>query len=87
MDKFVNRHNSRYVTTSHDAVDPAVRFSSHQKFPTKAMLFAYIGMDGTAFPPVWIDGTLNSHRSKEILMRKVIPLLDATYSCGNYVRT
>ena len=87
VDKHINRRNERTIATSAKAVDPSNRFVGRSKFPQKAMLFAFVGSDGTAFPPVWIDGTLDAAKYKSILIRKVFPLLDATYGRGNYIWT
>ncbi len=68
-------------------MEPSKRFVGKSKFPAKAMLFGFIGSDRTVFPPVWVKGTMNQQQYKSILVRKVFPVLDATYGPGNYIWT
>ncbi len=49
------------------------------------MMFGYIGSDGTAFPPIWIKGNLDSTMYKRILSHTVFPMLDRTYGVGKYI--
>ncbi len=51
------------------------------------MLFGFVGADGTVFPPKWVKTPMDVAQYKGILIRKVFPLLDATYGKGNYVWT
>ena len=87
LTKHHNRRNDRTIASSAKAVEPTNRFVGRPKFPQKAMFFGFVGSDGTAFPGVWLDGTLNRIKYKSILIRKVIPILDATYGRGNYIWT
>lgn len=85
VNKHINSRNQRTIAKSPAAVSPANRFIGKSKFPSKAMLFAFVGSDGTAFPLVWINGTLNSAGYKQIIAHKVFPILDRTYGMGNYI--
>ncbi len=87
IDKHVNRRNQRVIAESASAIARSDRFVGRSKFPAKAMLFGFVGSDGTAFPPVWIKGTMDAVQYKNILIRKVFPVLDATYGVGNYIWT
>ncbi len=85
LNKHLNRRNDRTLAASAKDVDKANRFQGRPKFPKKAMFFGFIGSDGKAFPGIWIDGTMNAAKYKSILVRKVFPILDATYGMGNYI--
>ena len=87
VDKYVNRRNKRILAKSSKAVSPSKRYVGRSKFPKKAMMFGYVGSDGTAFPPVWVKGTMDAAQYKSILSRKVFPTLDKTYGVGNYIWT
>ncbi len=85
VDKFVNRRNHHIIAKSAKAMDPKKRFMGKSKFPKKAMMFGYVGSDGTAFPPVWAKGNADARQYKSILIRHVFPNLDRTYGVGNYI--
>ncbi len=87
LTKYHNRRNDRTIAANSKAVDPSNRFVGRPKFPQKAMFFGFVGSDGKAFPGVWIKGNLDAAGYKSILIRKVIPILDATYGAGNYIWT
>ncbi len=85
--KHHNRRNDRIIASSAKAVDSANRFMGRPKLPQKAMLFGFVGSDRKAFPGVWVKSILDAAGYKSILIRKVFPILDATYSKGNYIWT
>ena len=85
VDKFMNRRNHHIIAKSAKVMDPKKRFVGKSKFPKKAMMFGYVGSDGTAFPPVWAKGNADARQYKSILIRHVFPNLDRTYSMGNYI--
>ncbi len=85
VDKYVNRRNSRTIARSAKDVEPSNRFVGRSKFPAKAMLFGFVGSDGTAFPPVWVKGNMDAAQYKRILAHNVFPILDRTYGVGNYI--
>ena len=85
LTKHHNRRNERTIASSSKDVDPSNRFVGRPKFPQKAMFFGFVGSDGKSFPGVWIKGTLNADRYKQILIHNGIPILDNTYGKDNYV--
>ena len=85
VDKFMNRRNHHIIAKSAKVMDPKKRFVGKSKFPKKAMMFGYVGSDGTAFPPVWVKGNVDARQYKFILIRHVFPNLDQTYGMGNYI--
>ncbi len=87
LSKHLNRRNNRTLVASTKAVDLVNRFQGRPKFPKKAMFFGFIGTDGKAFPGIWVKGTMDAAQYKSILIRKVFPILDATYGKGNYIWT
>ena len=87
VDKYINRRNSRYISTSVKDAPPKIKYVGASKFPAKAMMLGVICSDGKALPPVWIKGNMDGPMYKNILSRKVFPVLDATYGKGGYVWT
>ena len=87
LEKYMNRRNSRYIAKSPDTVPPSVKYVGRAKFPKKAMMLGVVGADGKAFPPVWINGTLDGPMYKQILAYKILPMLDKTYGKGKYIWT
>ncbi len=87
MDKHANRRNTRVIAKSNKDLTPDQKYLGHSKFPRKAMLFGFVGSDGKIFPPVWVRTPMDSVQYKAILVRKVFPILDATYGKGNYIWT
>ncbi len=87
IDKYSNRRNSRYISESPSTASPSIKYVGSSKFPAKAMMLGYVGSDGTAFPPIWIKGTMDGVMYKKLLVHKILPLLGSTYGKGNYVWT
>ncbi len=87
VDKYHNTRNSRYIAESPETAPPEVRYVGFSKLPAKAMMLGYVGSDGTAFPPIWINSTMDGPMYKRILQFKILPILDSTYGKGNYVWT
>ncbi len=85
LSKHVNRRNDRVIGACAKAVTPKNTFAGRPKFPKKAMFFGFIGTNGKAFPGVWIQGSMDGAMNKQILARRVFPILDRIYSVGNYI--
>ena len=85
LNKHLNRRNNHTIAANGKTVDPANRFQGQPKFPQKAMFLGFVGNDGKAFPGMWIKGTMNGHMYKSIPIHNVFPVLDTTYSKGNYI--
>ncbi len=85
VDQFLNRRNDRYLATSTKDTDLSIRYVGASKFPDKKMMFGYIGSDGTAFPPIWIEGNMDGLMYKNIMARKVIPTVERTYGKDKFV--
>ncbi len=87
LNKHLNRRNHRTMAPSAKDVDPANRYQGRPKFPKKAMFFGYVGSDGTAFPGLWIEGTLDGPKYKQMLVRHILPTLERTYGKDNFIWT
>ena len=85
LNKHLNRRNHRTLAPSTKDVEPRNRYQGRPKFPKKAMFFGYVGSDGTAFPGLWIEGTLDGPKYKQMLIRQVLPTLDRTYGKNNFI--
>ncbi len=82
VDKHVNRCNSRYIATSVKDAAAEIKCVGRSKHPSKAMMLGAVCLDGQALPPIWIKGIKDGTTYKNILSRKVFPVLDAMYGRG-----
>ena len=44
-----------------------------------------MGSKGKVFPPVWVRTPMHLTKYKQILINKVLPILDTTYGKGNFI--
>ncbi|QQP57256.1 Putative transposable element [Caligus rogercresseyi] len=49
VDKYTNRRNDRYISTSTKSADPEISDDARLR-----------GLNGKAFPPIWFDGSVNA---------------------------
>ena len=87
VDTVSNSRTLRYIAKSPEDVPPSVKFTGRTKFPASAMMLGVVGSDGKAFPPYWVDGTMDAAKYKKFLAYKVFPALDATYGCDGWIWT
>lgn len=87
VDQHLNRRNDRYIAKSTKDAAPELRYVGASKHPAKASMLGVIMSDGNKLPPIWYEGSMDGPKYKNFLVRRVFPVLDATYGKNNYIWT
>ncbi len=85
LNKHLNCRNCRTIAPDVKSVDPVNRYQGRPKFPKKAMFFGYVSSGSTTFPSIWIEGTVDAPKYKQMLVRHVLPTLERTYGKNNFI--
>ncbi len=87
VDQFHDRRNDRYIAKSTKHAAPQLKYMGTGKHPSKASMLGVIMSDGSALPPFWYEGSMDSKKYKKYLQYKVLLMLDATYGKDGYIWT
>ncbi len=85
IDAVGNSRTKWYIAKKPEDVPAEIHYHGHSKHPAASMMLGIVSGNRKAFPPVWINGTLDANKYKRILVHKVFPMLDTTYGARNWV--
>jgi hypothetical protein len=60
VDAISNSRATRYIAKRPEGVDPGIKYVGKTKLPASAMMLGVVGSDGKAFPPYWVEGTVDT---------------------------